>query len=239
VLIALLLVASAAAPLAQRSSSPPAPRDLVGRDVEARIVRIADGDTLDAIIAGQSARIRLRLYGVDAPELGEPFARDAQAHVSAMINAQRVRVTGRDIDNYGRLVAHVSISGKDVGAALIRAGLACHAYARDAALAREEAQARAAGSGFWARGAQKPRCAERTAFSARDRATTLRAAPRKTDRSTASPATVAFRGNVATGVYHASTCPNFTCRNCTRVFGTEAEAKAAGFRPAGDCARKP
>ena len=44
-----------------------------------------------------------------------------------------------------------------------------------------------------------------------------------------------FFGNVRSRVYHAKTCRNATCRNCTREFKTQVEAEAAGFRPAGDC----
>ncbi len=38
-------------------------------------------------------------------------------------------------------------------------------------------------------------------------------------------------------VFHASTCTNYNCRNCSVVFATGAEAEAAGFKPAGDCLR--
>jgi hypothetical protein len=141
---------------------------------------------------------------------------------------QRVRVEGRDRDRYGRLVARVSSGGKDASIELVRAGLACHAYVRDSALAAEEAQARSSRRGFWS-AANRPACVERTAFSAREPG-----AARDVSRE---PPPAGFRGNVSAGVYHASTCPNFGCRNCTRLFATERDAKAAGFRPAADCAR--
>jgi methylphosphotriester-DNA--protein-cysteine methyltransferase len=48
-------------------------------------------------------------------------------------------------------------------------------------------------------------------------------------------ASTELHGNVKSRVYHRSSCRNYTCQNCTRVFQSEAEAKAAGFRPAGDC----
>jgi len=43
------------------------------------------------------------------------------------------------------------------------------------------------------------------------------------------------RGNVKSLLYHGPTCRNYTCKNCTAVFGDAAQASAAGFRPAGDC----
>jgi hypothetical protein len=195
-------------------------------------VRVADGDTLEAVPAGETRPIRIRLHGVDAPELGEAFSREAQAFLRVMVFDRRVRVEGVDLDRYGRVVARISNAGKDASTELVRAGLACHAYARNPALASEEIHARSAGRGFWAAAAKKPTCVERTAFSA---STSRTVPPRPSSPTAGSRVPAGYRGNVSAGVYHASTCPNANCRNCTRLFTTEAEAKAAGFRPAGDC----
>ena len=220
------------------------------RTFDARVTRVADGDTIEAVPAGESRPVRMRLEGVDAPELGEPFAREAQGWLRTLLQDARVRVTGRAVDSYGRLVARVEADGQDASTALVRAGLACHAYARDAALAREESQARAAGAGFWASTAAKPQCVERTAFSARDTpprrdapATGRGGSPsgaRRDGATSRAPANTApsFRGNTASGLYHAPSCPNYNCRNCTRLFASEAEARAAGFKPAGDCLKR-
>jgi endonuclease YncB( thermonuclease family) len=159
--LALAATLLAGAPI-QRSTPPSQQRhDLIGQQIDARIVRIADGDTLEAIPAGESRRVRIRLQGVDAPELGEVFGRESMAYLRKLLSDQQVRVHGRDIDRYGRLVARVIVGGRDASVALLRAGLACHAYARDATLAREESQARAAGAGFWSQNAPKPRCTTR------------------------------------------------------------------------------
>jgi endonuclease YncB( thermonuclease family) len=238
--VAILVLGAVGVLSAQRGTSGTGRRDLVGKQIDARVVRVADGDTLEAIPVGEQRPIRIRLQGVDAPELGEVFSGDAIALLRTLVFDQRVRVSGRDMDRYGRLVARVTITGQDASAALVRAGLACHSYSRDAALAREESQARAAGAGFWARTAKKPQCVERTAFSARERQASAppgsggapSVSPNQPRRA---PATVHFRGNVSSGLYHASTCPNANCRNCSRLFQSEAEAKLAGFRPAGDC----
>ena len=150
---------------------------------------------------------------------------------------------GHGIDRYDRLIARIIRGDADASVHLVRAGLACHAYAYDAALAREEAQARASRLGFWATSAKKPECVTRTAFSASSRNGFPPAPPATPDRLGAgpapnTPAASQFRGNTSSLVYHASSCPNFMCRNCTRVFTSEAEAKAAGFRPANDCLKR-
>ena len=162
--VLLLTALSLGVAQAQRDSTAPPRRDLLGKQFEARVTRVADGDTLEATAAGDSRTLRIRLQGIDAPELGEAFSREAQTLLRTLVAAKSVRVSVADIDRYGRLVARVTAAGTDASVALVRAGLACHAYARDAALAREESQARARRIGFWAASAAKPLCVTRTSF---------------------------------------------------------------------------
>lgn len=241
-IVACLVTTPSSAATAQRGAAGPPRQDLVGRHFEARVVRIADGDTLEAIPVGESRPIRIRLQGVDAPEIGEVFSREAMALVRSLLFDQRVRVEGHGIDRYGRLISRMIRGDADASVHLVRVGLACHAFAYDDALAREESQARAGRVGFWATSAKKPECVTRTAFSASSRNGFPLAPPAPPDRqrkgpAPSPPASSQFRGNTSSLVYHASSCPNFMCRNCSRVFTSEAEAKAAGFRPANDCLR--
>lgn len=222
----LVLVTSALGAAAeQRSVATTGRQDLVGKPFDATVTRVGDGDTLDAVPVGESRAIRIRLEGIDAPEQGEAFGREAMALVRKLLFDQRVRVHGRELDRYGRLVARVVRGDADASVHLVRGGLACHAYAYDAALAREEAEARKAGVGFWAAVARKPACVTSTAFSRKEGGPVVPAMNVSTS----------FRGNVDSRVYHAPHCSNYTCRHCTQVFASEAAAKAAGFRPARDC----
>jgi micrococcal nuclease len=159
---AVCAIAPIATALAQRDL-PPAQhrRDLIGTQFNARVVRVGDGDTFEVQITGETRPLRIRLQGVDAPESGEVFGRESTTFLRTLLSNRIVHVNGRDMDRYGRLVARVTVDGRDASTALIRAGLACHAYTRDAALAREESQARAAQVGFWARTARRPRCVAR------------------------------------------------------------------------------
>lgn len=213
---------------------------LVGTHFDARVTRIADGDTIELIPVGQTRPIRIRFEGVDAPELGEVFSRESMALVRTLLLDQRVGVDGHDVDRYGRLVARVSAGGKDASLELIKAGLACHRFAADAGLAAAEARAKAAGAGFWAATAAKPQCVA-LAVGARRGPVPPRPGDAARERASAAArtASVTLHGNVNSHLYHTAACPNFNCRNCTRVFTSEAEAQAAGFKPAGDCARPP
>lgn len=201
-------------------------RARVGTRFEATIVSIVDGDTVHAVPLGSEETIRIRLHGIDAPERGEPFSSAATRSTRVLLFDQRVSIDGRDVDRYGRLVARVSVRGEDASTALLMAGLACHyaKYSSDVTLANAEAEARRHGRGFWGRGTEKPRCTT----------TSLRA--NETRRAAGGPAI--FHGNTSSRVYHSPSCRNYECRNCTRAFHSEADARAAGFRPAGDCLPK-
>lgn len=87
-----------------------------------RVVSVRDGDTLE-VMRGAKA-VRVRLWGVDSPELAQAFGQRAKQRTSDLVFGRDVRVTVVDHDRYGRLVAQVEVDGRDLGEALIRAGMA-------------------------------------------------------------------------------------------------------------------
>ncbi len=113
-----------------------------------------DGDTLFA--AGE----RLRLEGIDAPELtqtcgasGEiPCGRQARAALAGLVGAG-VQCAGTRRDRYDRpLVRCATRSGDDIAAALVARGFAL----ADGCCRAEEAAARAAARGLWRAPFQRP-----------------------------------------------------------------------------------
>jgi micrococcal nuclease len=103
--------------------------------VPAEVRRALDGDTLEVsarIWLGQAVDTKVRLLGVDAPELrgacpGErEAARAAQHWLEARLAGRAVRLLDVRFDKYGgRVLARmVDAEGLDIGAALIERGLA-------------------------------------------------------------------------------------------------------------------
>ena len=72
-----------------------------------RVVRVADGDSFE--IAGPDGPIRVRLYGVDAPEHGKPYWSEAKKTLSDLIYGRTVELDEVDRDRYGRVVARVRV----------------------------------------------------------------------------------------------------------------------------------
>jgi endonuclease YncB( thermonuclease family) len=113
-------------------------------------VKIIDGDTLDVLVGGADERVRL--YGVDTPERGDPCFAEAAGRLRQLAGTElRLRKDARNRDRYGRLLRYVFLpNGTSVDALLIEEGLAVawtqDGYARDALVALETAaKARHAG----------------------------------------------------------------------------------------------
>jgi endonuclease YncB( thermonuclease family) len=130
------------------TTSPALAADLLGQ-----VVGIQDGDTL-TLLTPERRQVRVRLYGIDAPEGRQPYGTLAQQQqqLSALAFRQQVRVTVEDTDQYGRTVGRVWAGAVDVNAELVRRGAAWvyRQYNRDPALPPLEAEARQVKRGLWA-----------------------------------------------------------------------------------------
>jgi micrococcal nuclease len=94
-----------------------------------RVTRVVDGDTLIARVGRRSERVRL--IGINAPEVGRCYASQATAMARKLALSRRVTLQGDRTqsrrDRFGRLLAYVRLPGKgnrDLGRELIRAGRA-------------------------------------------------------------------------------------------------------------------
>lgn len=128
--VALLLAVSCGSSPGESASSASHPG---GDTVRARVVRAGDGDTIDVLIG--SRRERVRLVGVDTPELGDTdpktraLAKEAHAFTERALVGVEVELVadprGDDRDKYGRLLRYVLVGGRNHNEALVREGYAC------------------------------------------------------------------------------------------------------------------
>jgi endonuclease YncB( thermonuclease family) len=114
-----------------------APKETLEGPVEARVLRVLDGDTLEVaalIWLEQELTVRVRLMGIDAPESKSRCPREramaarARSLIADAAGAQ-VRLTEIRYDKFGgRVLARVTgTSGRDLSDALLAEGLA-HRY---------------------------------------------------------------------------------------------------------------
>ncbi len=117
-----------------------------------RVVGVVDGDTID-VIAGR-ATTRVRLWGIDCPEMGQPFGKAAKHFTSEACFGKAVALEERGKDRYGRALAIVRLAdGRSLNSALVQEGLAWWYYSfapKALDLATGERDARRARKGLWA-----------------------------------------------------------------------------------------
>jgi len=116
-----------------------------------RVAAVHDGDTVTAVDAS-GRRQRIRLVGIDAPELDQPMGRQARAALAARVEGRALAVEGTARDQHGRLLAILWAGDSNVNQSLVADGWAWAftGFGDDDALVDLEATARHAHRGLWA-----------------------------------------------------------------------------------------
>jgi endonuclease YncB( thermonuclease family) len=116
--------------------------------------RVVDGDTF--VIQGR----RIRLYGIDAPELGQACTRNgetydcgnaSQEHLRFLLMGEEVHCERRSKDKWGREVASCTAGGRDIATLMVRQGWAVAYTEYSTAYIEDERFARTNGMGMWAK----------------------------------------------------------------------------------------
>lgn len=78
---------------------------------------VIDGDTIIV------RNINVRLFGIDAPEMEDPFGRNAKWAMQQLCYKQEISVHVTDTDGYGRTVANCYLpDGRDLSAEMVKQG---------------------------------------------------------------------------------------------------------------------
>lgn len=189
---------------------------------------VVDGDTLD--VAG----VRIRLEGIDAPEMSQSCTaadgavwacgRTAQKALQDLTRGDTVACDRKGEDKYGRTLAVCFVGAQDINAALVRAGLA-RAFVRYSLLyTAEEDAARSEKLGLWLGDNIAPWDYRHNRWQTAE---------------SGAPSGCAIKGNVSSHgkIYHVPWSAWYDKVKVDegrgeRWFCNEAEARAAGWRPA-------
>ncbi|WP_298818699.1 thermonuclease family protein [Chloroflexus sp.] len=91
---------------------------------EATLRKVIDGDTIEVVIGGRVERVRY--IGVNTPERGQPFYREATNANATLLEGKPIRLA-RDVsdrDRYNRLLRYVVADDRFVNLALVEQGMA-------------------------------------------------------------------------------------------------------------------
>lgn len=124
--------------------------------ISGRVVGISDGDTITVLEAQRLPR-NVRLAGIDAPEMGQPFGQASKANLSRPIFKKVVAVEYTKTDRCGRLIGKVLLDGRDMNLQQVSDGMAWHfkryqneqSYDDRQLYATTEQMARAERNGLW------------------------------------------------------------------------------------------
>ncbi|WP_425335984.1 thermonuclease family protein [Sphingomonas kaistensis] len=190
---------------------------------------MVDGDTLHV------GSERVRLFGVDAPEMSQtcgvgaekvPCGQFAARWLRSRVQGRTLQCSAMDRDRYGRVVARCRIDGADLGRSLVETGWATAYRKYSLQYIDAEGRARAARRGIWALRFQRPEEYRR----ARTATVAAQAPP--------DPRCL-VKGNVSSKgarIYHRPGSRDYLAvridpGNGERWFCSEAQAAAAGWRP--------
>lgn len=88
-----------------------------------KVTKIIDGDTFET-----ETGEKVRLIGINAPEISDIFGEEAKTHLSQMIEGQTVDLLvdhiSKDRDRYNRLLCYVILNGVDINKQMVLDGYA-------------------------------------------------------------------------------------------------------------------
>jgi micrococcal nuclease len=94
-----------------------------------KVIRVYDGDTLT--VKGTDVEVGVRLAATDAPEMegvrmrkGQPFSREAKAHLERILLNKTVEIHEHGTDQSGLILGEVFLDGKNLNLEMVRMGLA-------------------------------------------------------------------------------------------------------------------
>lgn len=133
---------------------------------EARVLRVTDGDSLTVRSLQGGRAHTLRLVGIDAPEICQPWGREAREALASQVRGQVLQVQTQGRDAYRRQLARVGTASEaDLAAWMVAQGHAWswQQHGRAGRYGHEQARARAGHRGLWAQPqAIEPRVFRRT-----------------------------------------------------------------------------
>jgi endonuclease YncB( thermonuclease family) len=125
-------------------------QDLLAAEFKATVTRVIDGDSFE--VSHDNGALTIRLHGVDAPEISQPYGRIAMVAIFRHIFGKVVRIETHGLDSHGRTIGEVYLPDDTLlNHEMVRLGLAwwyCK-HSHDEDIRQLELEAREAKLGLW------------------------------------------------------------------------------------------
>lgn len=119
---------------------------------QVKVVGISDGDTFTAINRDK-LQLKIRIYGIDAPEKKQDYGQKAKQVLSDCIFGKVVTIDVQSQDGWGRYISYVyTPEGRDVSLLMLQKGMAWHfkKYDDTEIYSNAELNAKSRKVGLWA-----------------------------------------------------------------------------------------
>ncbi|HEF3551905.1 TPA: thermonuclease family protein [Campylobacter upsaliensis] len=104
------------------------------KELTGKVSKVIDGDTIELLAKTSKenpynhiTKLKIRLYGIDAPELKQAYGKEAKEYLSALVLKQEVSLIIENKDKYDRFVGTLFLKGQDINKEMVKNGYA-HAY---------------------------------------------------------------------------------------------------------------
>jgi endonuclease YncB( thermonuclease family) len=91
----------------------------LGLEKRCLVARVIDGDTVEV-----SNKEKIRLIGINAPEIGDKFGKEAKEFLSSLIEGRVVKIEEYGKDEYGRKLAFLFLEDRNINVEIVKSGFA-------------------------------------------------------------------------------------------------------------------
>jgi endonuclease YncB( thermonuclease family) len=119
-----------------------------GQIIKGKIIYVTDGDTF--IFQSDSCKYKIRMLGIDAPEMSQTYGADSRYWLSTYMHKPGTIVL-KNIDKYGRHVATLYINNININQLSVRLGKSWYApqFYKNSAFAYAMDSAKSESKGLW------------------------------------------------------------------------------------------
>lgn len=114
----------------------------------AKVVKVSDGDTITVLTQNKES-IKVRLYGIDAPETKQDFGKASKQYLSSLIAGRIVEVKSSGQDRYGRVLGTIYLGSTDINAKMVENGYAWAFVKYSKIYAAQQSKAMKNKAGLW------------------------------------------------------------------------------------------
>lgn len=120
-----------------------------------RCIGVTDGDTFTCLDT-MGKQQKVRIAGIDAPELSQPYGRNARDILAELIFGKSIAVVATGSTADGFVICNVSVNGKDIGREMVGMGLAWTQPEVASPLIKDQQDAQSVKRGLWSEASPIP-----------------------------------------------------------------------------------